>query len=270
VNAGAAGDLHRRNIHRAASVDRTRSRMPFTFLAHQAPVLPLVLLRPRWFDGIALCIGSMAPDLAYLASGTRCAFASHTGPALLWFCLPVTLVLTALVRRCAGPLLAHLPLPAGTRGRLSPLTTPAPAWTITLVSAGIGAITHILLDACTHRRGLGVALWPALKSVALHLGDRPIPIYALLQGPGSLLLALLAALCLRALARRGAPMPLPRPTPASRRRFVRVVAFGLSLAVIVPLLALPMGGLPALIIRTATLLFAALVTASLAAQRLAR
>lgn len=244
--------------------------MPFTFLAHQAPVLPLVLLRPRWFDGVALCIGSMAPDLAYLASGTPCGFASHTAPALLWFCLPVTLVLTALSRRSAGSLLAHLPLSASTRAHLSPLSAPAPPWTITLVSAGIGAATHILLDACTHRRGLGVALWPSLKSVALHLGDRPIPIYSLLQGPGSLVLALLAALCLRALARRATPTPLPQATPASRRRFTLVAALGLSLAVLVPLLTIPMGGIPALVIRTATLMFAALVAASLAAQRLAR
>ena len=36
--------------------------MPATFPSHAAAVLPLKLWRPRWFDGVALVVGSMAPD----------------------------------------------------------------------------------------------------------------------------------------------------------------------------------------------------------------
>lgn len=242
--------------------------MPFTFLAHQAPVLPLVLLRPRWFDGVALCVGSMAPDLSYVVSGTRHGFVSHTGPALLWFCLPTTLLICALTRRAWPPLCAHLPRPA--RARLTPFTGPAPALPITVISALIGAASHVLLDACTHPRGLGVARWPWLKTVALQLGDRPVPVYSLLQGPGSLVLALLAVLCLRAIARRGAASadpPALATTTASRRCFAVVAAPGLGLALVVSLAMWPIGGLPALILRGATLGFVALVVAALLASR---
>ena len=240
--------------------------MPFTFLAHQAPVLPLLLLRPRWFDGVALCLGSMAPDLAYLAAGTRVGFASHTPAALLWFCLPVTLILTALVRRTAAPLLAHLPVSPALRDRLAPLAGPAPGVLLTITSALLGASTHVLLDAFTHRHGLGVAAWPWLRTIALHLHQRPIPIYSLLQGPGSLLLAALSLLCLRALSRRAPATALPHATPASRRRFARFAAVSLTLALLIPLLAYPAGGLPALIVRTATLVFLALVLAARASE----
>ncbi|MDP4013047.1 MAG: DUF4184 family protein [Candidatus Nanopelagicales bacterium] len=44
--------------------------MPLTFGSHQAVVLPLKMLKPRWFDGTALVIGSMAPDLFFLTHGT--------------------------------------------------------------------------------------------------------------------------------------------------------------------------------------------------------
>ena len=46
----------------------TLSFMPFTFLAHQAPVLPIKARRPDRWDGLALVVGSMAPDLAYVVA----------------------------------------------------------------------------------------------------------------------------------------------------------------------------------------------------------
>lgn len=240
--------------------------MPFTFLAHQAPVLPLVLLRPRWFDGVALCVGSISPDLAYIVSGTPLRFASHTGPALLWFCLPATLVLTALTRRITPALLAQLPLPAR---RLAPGLGAAPAWIVTVISALIGAASHVLLDGFTHRGGLAVAHLAWLRAPALTLAGRPMPVYSLLQGPGSLLLALVAVACLVALVRRapGDDAALPASTPAGRRTFLALTLAGMSLALAVALASFPIGGLPALILRLAALGFAALVIASLAAER---
>ena len=44
--------------------------MPFTFFAHQAPVLPVAWAWPNATDGVALVIGSMAPDLAYVLNGS--------------------------------------------------------------------------------------------------------------------------------------------------------------------------------------------------------
>lgn len=45
--------------------------MPLTFPSHLAPVLPLKLWRPHWFDGVALATGAVAPDVGYLFTGTR-------------------------------------------------------------------------------------------------------------------------------------------------------------------------------------------------------
>ena len=63
--------------------------MPFTYFAHQAFVLPLKLARPRWFDGTALCIGSMAPDFAYAFEMLPFAFESHTIISQFTWTLPV-------------------------------------------------------------------------------------------------------------------------------------------------------------------------------------
>ena len=45
--------------------------MPATFPSHAAAVLPLKLWRPEHFDGVALVIGSAAPDLLYAMGRCR-------------------------------------------------------------------------------------------------------------------------------------------------------------------------------------------------------
>lgn len=240
--------------------------MPFTFLAHQAPVLPLALVWPRRFDALALCVGSMAPDVAYVAAGTRWAFATHSAWGLVWFCLPLTLLVAALVRRAAPTWLVHLPLPGALRRGGAALLGPAPPLQVTLVSALIGAGSHVVLDAFTHRRGFFVLHCPALEAAPLPLLGRPVPVYSLLQGPGSLVLALLALLALRALAGRGPARPLPTPTLEARRRFTRAAVLALVLALALALAAYPLGGIPALILRLAVLGFLALVLAAVVAR----
>src|SRR5262249_10201056 len=87
-----------------------RTPMPFTYFAHQVLVIPLKMARPRWFDGTALCVGSMAPDFAYALSGTHLEFASHTIVAQLLWSVPITWCMTQLFRtRIAAPLGAQLP-----------------------------------------------------------------------------------------------------------------------------------------------------------------
>ena len=98
--------------------------MPFTFLAHQAPVLPLKLRWPRAFAGTALVLGSIAPDCEYFLRGQVLTTFSHKLWSQPLFCLPLTLLLVFLVRRLIiGPLAAHLPAlpqrgPLGALGRL--------------------------------------------------------------------------------------------------------------------------------------------------------
>ena len=128
--------------------------MPLTYFAHQLIVLPLKVTRPRWFDGTALCIGSMAPDFAYALVGTPLGFASHTPWAHLFWSLPVTLLCTRLVRNyLAEPLGAQLPDPIGCEVRA--LACSSHHWAITALSALLGSVSHVFVDSFTHRHGWG-------------------------------------------------------------------------------------------------------------------
>lgn len=149
--------------------------MPVTFLAHQAPVLPL---KRRWpqLDGVAMVAGSVVPDLARTVPG-RFALVYHGHP--LWWDghapvqaltggLVVGLVITWTARRLVLPRLAgYLPdlgsfhlrdlrLVGRTRHR----------WWMVVLGVTIGTITHLLLDLFTHTdRGI------VLPGLSVHLVD---------------------------------------------------------------------------------------------------
>lgn len=126
--------------------------MPATFPSHAAAVLGLKLWRPHRFDGVALAVGAAAPDLAYPLAGLVMLPDTHTPPALLWFCLPVTLLVTWLVRRAAPTVAAHLPhwparLALRDYGVLGLVRHP---WPVTAWSALLGAASHLAWDGLTH------------------------------------------------------------------------------------------------------------------------
>lgn len=169
--------------------------MPLTFPTHPAAVLPLKLWRPRWFDEIALVVGAMAPDLAYALDGSGLPVwpLSHRVPGLVLWCLPVTLVLTWLLRRVAPVVAAHLP--AGGPFALADygaLGRSRPAWPIVVVSALLGAASHLALDRLE-------AVAPASEYVMHVLGFVGLLSTVLAIGRGRLL-------------RRwhGEPLPVPR------------------------------------------------------------
>ncbi|MEU9515166.1 DUF4184 family protein [Micromonospora sp. NPDC048169] len=146
--------------------------MPLTFPSHLAPVLPLKLWRPGWFDGVALCTGAVAPDVAYLFTGTRLALGmrTHTLGGLLWWCLPVALGYAWVLRRVVAGIAVHLPA-----RRLfgwqwyATLATVRHPWQVTVCSALIGAFSHVAWDRASHSerlpRLLGVADFHALTGV---------------------------------------------------------------------------------------------------------
>lgn len=123
--------------------------MPATFPSHQGLVLPLKLWRPRWFDGVALMIGAASPDVAYAFDGSGLAVwpLSHQPIGVFVWCLPVTVVLSALVRRAAPVIAAHLP-----RGGpfalhdYGALRRSRHRWWVTAYSAVLGAASHLVLD----------------------------------------------------------------------------------------------------------------------------
>ena len=110
--------------------------MPATFPSHAAAVLPLKFWKPHWFDGIALTIGSAAPDFAYAFDGT-------------WFEAPVPdwPPLYAIAHSWYGVVLWGVPVTLAacwlTRRTFS-LNRPA-VW-VTAASAVIGATSHVVWD----------------------------------------------------------------------------------------------------------------------------
>lgn len=151
--------IPRGKIPRAGLIWRPESRgdtaIPLTIPAHQAPVLPLKLWRPDWFDATALCVGSVVPDLLYPFVGLW----SHTFTALV-VVVPVSMLIATLLRRSAGasvfpqfPDLGAMRLHSyAVIGRRRPLAV------VTAGSAVIGALSHIVIDAFTHDPGWG-ARW---------------------------------------------------------------------------------------------------------------
>jgi len=128
------------------------SSMPFTYFAHQLCVLPLKQAKPRWFDGTALCLGSMAPDFGYALMNTPLAVSSHRFRAQLYWTLPVAWALTWLIRtQLAAPVGAQLPGALGREVRaLARTRHPLP---VTALSAVIGGVSHVVLDLFTHPHG---------------------------------------------------------------------------------------------------------------------
>ncbi|HEX6685869.1 MAG TPA: DUF4184 family protein [Candidatus Limnocylindrales bacterium] len=126
--------------------------MPATFPAHPAAVLPLKLWRPRWFDGVALTIGSMAPDLAYALDGSWLERpvpglpatwqVAHSLPWHPFWVVPVAFVFCPLIRWSAPTVAPLLPRPL--RGYAS--IGPGPRWFVTAASAIIGGASHVLWD----------------------------------------------------------------------------------------------------------------------------
>jgi hypothetical protein len=125
--------------------------MPLTLPTHPVAVVPLKLWRPRWFDGVALVIGSIVPDVSYALLGYGFIIPTHAWHGPLWWGLPVTLVGVRLVRWSAPTIAAHLP-PGGALalrdyGALGPVRHP---WYVTATSALVGAYSHLAWDSFTH------------------------------------------------------------------------------------------------------------------------
>ncbi len=130
--------------------------MPATFPSHAAVVLPLKMWRPRWFDGVALVVGSTSPDLLYAVSGLVYRPVMHDLAGLFLFCLPVTLMLTWVVRRVAPTVAVHLPEGGLFAWRdYGVLGAVRHRWYVVGWSALLGAASHMGWDAFTHPGGSG-------------------------------------------------------------------------------------------------------------------
>lgn len=147
--------------------------MPLTLPTHPLAIVPLKLWRPRWFDGVALALGAIAPDVPFALDGYRLPIRGHAWSAPLWWAVPFVLVTARLVRWAAAPVAAHLPAggPLALRD-YGVLGTVRHRWWVTAWSAALGAVTHLAWDLVTHPYIDGGTMGiPALH--AMSPADRP-------------------------------------------------------------------------------------------------
>ncbi len=176
--------------------------MPVTFLAHQAPVLPLKRWRPG-LDGVALVVGSAVPDLAratlrttpHHLLGQPLWWDGHSLEQQISWCLPVGLVVTWLVRRLLAPGLAgYLPdLGAFHLRDLRHVGRTRHRWWVIAGSVLIGSLSHVLLDLLTHSdQALGDVL-PGMGTVVGHVGGHAVDLGNVAQVTASVVLSVVAA-----------------------------------------------------------------------------
>src|SRR4051794_26037327 len=131
--------------------------MPATFPAHSAAVLPLKMRWPGLFDGVALVIGSTAPDQAYAVYGWWHIPAAPQWNGPVWFVLPIALLETWLCRRAAPIVAAHLGavgwLRAFALGDYGALRARRHRWHLTVISVLVGGVTHLVWDGLAHHPG---------------------------------------------------------------------------------------------------------------------
>lgn len=184
-----------------------RGAMPATLLSHQAIILPLKMRWPRYFSGLGLCLGSMAPDLEFIGRLSDDWLFSHTLGAQLWFTVPVTLLLTWVVTALLLPSL--LPYvrdhPDLRLHDLAAIDRPRTAaqWGVVAYSAWLGGCSHVLLDGITHGNHSGwlVPWLPVLRTLVPHFGDM-VPLHDALQFWLTILFALASVLMWRRIAQR--------------------------------------------------------------------
>lgn len=184
--------------------------MPIPFFAHQAAVLPLKLARPRWFDGVALVISSIVPDLAY-ALLPEVRVVSHNAVGLFTWCVPMGVSLTLLVRYGLAAALARSGLEKLRAVCMKPLE-PFKLLASTLVGAG----SHILWDGIVHPDPTYRARW----SLTTHMPAWPHTLSNVLGVP---LGAYLLFRWWRSLRIEGAPPPAPHAKRLRARLLVATI-----------------------------------------------
>ncbi|WP_412540739.1 DUF4184 family protein [Longispora sp. K20-0274] len=170
--------------------------MPLTFPSHAAAAVPLKMWRPRWFDGVALVVGSAVPDLPF-AFDPWFTVRTHTWWGLVWFCVPMTLLGTAILRSAAPTVAAHLP---GWGREYGVLGRVRHRWWVTVASAYLGALSHRLWDMVTHEsidQGRVRFAWLSLA------GPGGVPVHTYAHLGSTVLGALGVAWCAVLIGRRG-------------------------------------------------------------------
>lgn len=164
--------------------------MPFTFFAHQVPVVPLKRLAPGRWDGLGLVVGSIMPDLWYVTHGWMFGPAglalwvdAHHPDQFLVHNLLAGCLVTVLLRRVVAPVvpLAMPDLPPFHLHDYRLLATARHRWWVTAYSVAVGALTHLAWDGFTHGDQFGVDLIPWLGRTIGSVASYDVAPYTVLQ-----------------------------------------------------------------------------------------
>ena len=156
---------------RALHASRYSRRVPFT-VSHAAAVLPLQ--RFTKLPLTALMVGSMAPDFGYFFSYEASRPLTHSFPGLFIFDLPVGLLVwlfyVAFLEKATITLLSD---------RWHTRFAHTDAITAKLIARAsvaiiLGALTHLLWDAFTHRGTFATRAFPALLGPTPGIGWMPM------------------------------------------------------------------------------------------------
>ena len=187
--------------------------MPFT-VSHAAAVLPLHSFSKHQLPLTALMIGSMAPDFGYFFSAELSRQLTHSFSGLFIFALPaglaVWLFYVAVLEKATITLLSdrwHTRF-AHTDALTAPLIGRA------CIAIVLGAVTHLIWDAFTHRGTFVTNAFPVLTGPTP--GFSWMPIYHLLHGVSSVVGLVILAIWARGLHRLPAKS-LIRPYKISER-----------------------------------------------------
>jgi Domain of unknown function (DUF4184) len=240
--------------------------MPFT-ASHIAPIVPLYARLGRFRVASALIIGSMAPDFHYFIPIDVGRLATHSMGGIVAFCLPMGLAAYVLYHLLAKEaLLALLPEWIAVRvdrvaGR--PHALPSVRWRDVLGALAIGALTHIVWDAFTHRSGWGVVLLPVLLDYVVTVRGYDLYVYGLLQHVSTLVgLALVLGWSWRWLRRATPLLAEPRPRLSARAKRLIWIAIAAAACIngvtalspyLVSVRAFDLGTLPAFTLVTSTI-----------------
>ncbi|RYY15268.1 MAG: DUF4184 family protein [Chitinophagaceae bacterium] len=158
--------------------------MPFT-LSHPALVLPLNLLPKKWFSITGLVIGSLAPDLQAFFTTEADKAHTHTWWGILWFCIPVSLVLAFLYHLSVREMLiTHLPrffqLKYIRYKDFDWVAAFKKNWHVVIISIAIGAASHLFWDSFSHFDGFFIKGRSSLQGNA-QIGGKSVEIPFLIQ-----------------------------------------------------------------------------------------
>jgi hypothetical protein len=195
--------------------------VPFT-VSHAAAVLPLHRFSKHKLPLAALMIGSMAPDFGYFLFFEVSRSLTHGFLGLFIFNLPVGLAAWFFyVSVLEKPAITLLPDRWHTRFAHTDAFS-APLIGRAAIAIVLGAATHLLWDAFTHRATFVTDAFPVL--LGRTPGFRWLPIYHLLQGVSSVVGLAILALWARGLHRLPAKS-LIRPYEISEQARTGALSF---------------------------------------------